>query len=216
MAKSWLKALLAIRRIETMDSADDLVLAIRPIKNIFETLQIRYFVGGSVASSYHGAMRSTMDVDLVAVVSQEQVLPLMAAVADEFYASESAIRAAIENRTSFNLIHLPTSFKVDVFVSRGRPFDESSFARATLCHIGSNENGVEVPVASIEDIVAAKLDWYRIGDEASERQWNDLTRLVKLHGTRIDWDYLHSVAAEIGVDDLLARLKADELGGHRR
>lgn len=190
-----------------MDSADDLVLAIRPIKTVLESLNIRYFVGGSVASSYHGAMRSTMDVDLVAVVSLEQVVPLLAAVVDEFYASETAIRAAIVNRTSFNLIHLPTSFKVDVFVSRGRPFDESSFARAAICHIGSHENGVEVPIASIEDILAAKLDWYRIGDEVSERQWNDMTRLVQLHGTRIDWKYLHSVAAEIGVSDLLERLK---------
>ncbi len=190
-----------------MDSADDLVLAIRPIKSVLESLNIRYFVGGSVASSYHGAMRSTMDVDLVAVVSLEQLESLLAAVTDEFYASETAIRAAIVNRTSFNLIHLPTSFKVDVFVSRGRPFDESSFARATICHIGSPENGVEVPIASVEDIVAAKLDWYRIGDEASERQWNDMTRLVQLHETRIDWKYLHSVAAEIGVSDLLERLK---------
>jgi hypothetical protein len=195
-----------------MDSADDLVLAIRPIKKILETLNIPYFVGGSVASSYHGAMRSTMDVDLVAVVSLEQLESLVAAVADDFYASESAIRAAIENRTSFNLIHLPTSFKVDVFVSRGRPFDESSFARATICRIGSNENGVELPVASVEDILAAKLDWYRIGDEASERQWNDLTRLVRLHGTRIDWKYLHTVASELKVDDLLVRLKPDEAG----
>jgi hypothetical protein len=78
-----------------MDNSDDLVLAIRPVKKILESLNIRYFVGGSVASSYHGAMRSTMDVDLVAVVSLEQVVPLLAAVADEFYASESAIRAAI-------------------------------------------------------------------------------------------------------------------------
>lgn len=190
-----------------MDSADDLVLAIRTIKTVLESLNIRYFVGGSVASSYHGAMRSTMGVDLVAAVSLEQLESLLAAVVDEFFASETAIRAAIVNRTSFNLIHLPTSFKVDVFVSRGRPFDESSFARAAICHIGSHENGVEVPIASIEDILAAKLDWYRIGDEASERQWNDITRLVKLHGTRIDWEYLYAVAAEIGVSDLLERLK---------
>lgn len=212
MAESWLTRLLAITRIETMDSADDLVLAIRPIQKIFETLKIRYFIGGSVASSYHGAMRSTMDVDLVAVVCLEHVESLVAAVANEFYVSEVAIRAAIENRTSFNLIHLATSFKVDVFVSRGRPFDESSLARATICRIGSNQNGVEVPVASVEDILAAKLDWYRIGDEASERQWNDLTRLVRLHGTRIDWKYLHSVARELKVDDLLVRLKANEAG----
>jgi len=105
------------------------------------------------------------------------------------------------------LIHLPTSFKVDVFVGRGRQFDESSFARSTISRLGTTDNGIDVPIASVEDILLAKLEWYRVGNEASERQWDDVTRLVKLNRDNLDWSYLESVADEIGVGDLLNRLR---------
>ena len=190
-----------------MDSREDLVSALQTVRAIFDALQIQFFVGGSVASSFHGAMRSTMDVDLVADLSPEHVGPILEAVADEYYASESAMRDAIEHRSSFNLIHLPTSFKVDVFVNRGREFDKSSFARSTVIRLGTAANGVDVPIASVEDILLAKLDWYRIGNEVSERQWDDVTRLVKLSRTKLDWTYLESVAPTINVSDLLDRLR---------
>jgi len=41
----------------------------------------------------------------------------------DFYVNEAAIRAAIRRKSCFNLIHLPTSFKIDVSVIRPRPFD---------------------------------------------------------------------------------------------
>jgi len=190
-----------------MDNNDDLLSALQTIQATFDSLQIRYFIGGSVASSFHGAMRSTMDVDIVAELSLEHIPPILAAVANEYYASESAIRSAIQRRSSFNLIHLPTSFEVDVFVGRGRRFDESSFARSTISRLGTTDNGIDVPIASVEDILFAKLEWYRVGNEVSERQWDDVTRLVKLNRDNLDWSYLESVADEIGVGDLLNRLR---------
>ena len=191
-----------------MDNNDDLLSALQTIQATFDSLQIRYFIGGSVASSFHGAMRSTMDVDIVAELSLEHIPPILAAVANEYYASESAIQSAIQRRSSFNLIHLPTSFKVDVFVGRGRRFDESSFARSTISRLGTTDNGIDVPIASVEDILLAKLEWYRVGNEVSERQWDDVTRLVKLNRDNLDWSYLESVADEIGVGDLLNRLSS--------
>jgi hypothetical protein len=190
-----------------MHDAEDIVAALQTVRATFNSLAIRYFIGGSVASSFHGAARSTMDVDVVADLQPKHIAPILAAVADEFYASESAIRSAVQRRSSFNLIHLPTSFKVDVFVNRGRDFDESSFARSSVSRLGSPENGIEVPVASVEDIILAKLDWYREGNEASERQWEDVTRLVKLAHKNLNWKYLESIAQGLHVDDLLGRLK---------
>lgn len=187
--------------------SEDLISTLQMVQFTFDSLQIKYFIGGSVASSFHGAMRSTMDVDILAELSLADVLPILAAVRDEFYVSESAMREAIKRRSSFNLIHLSTSFKVDVFVSRGRRFDDLSFARSTLSRLGTVENGITVPIASVEDILLAKLECYRIGNETSERQWNDLTRLIKLHGNKLDWKYLEIVAKEIFVQDLLDRLR---------
>lgn len=191
-----------------MDNTEDLISALQTVWKTFNSLGIRYFIGGSVASSFHGAMRSTMDVDVVADLGLDHVRSILAAVSSEYYASESAIRHAIVHRSSFSLIHLPTSFKVDILVSRGRQFDESSFARSTICRLGTAKCGIEVPIASAEDNLLAKLEWYRAGNEASERQWEDVTRLMKLNGRNLDWSYLESKASELSVTDRLDRLRA--------
>ena len=190
---------------------DDLIRALLPIEKAFSTLKIHFFVGGSVASSFRGAMRSTMDVDLVADIKLAHVKPLLNVLADQFYASETAINEAINRKASFNLIHLATSFKVDVFVNQQTPFDTLAFKRASLERIGSAKQSVVVRMASVEDIILAKLNWYRLGDEVSERQWDDISRLLKMHHASLDWNHLEEQARSLSVADLLSKLKS-ELG----
>ena len=190
---------------------DDLIQALLPIERAFSTLKIHFFVGGSVASSFRGAMRSTMDVDLVADITIAHVKPLLNFLTDQYYASESAINEAIERKASFNLIHLATSFKIDVFVNQQTSFDRLAFQRASLERIGSANLNVLVPMATVEDIMLAKLKWFRLGDEVSERQWDDICRLAKMHHASLDWDHLEGQSEFLGVADLLSRLKS-ELG----
>ena len=114
-----------------MNELDDLVAALAPVVAAFRQLKIRHYVGGSVASSFHGAALSTIDVDLVCEFTVDQVKSFVASFDENFYVSESAIREAVRRKSCFNLIHLPTSFKVDVLVSRQRPFDLESMRRAT-------------------------------------------------------------------------------------
>jgi hypothetical protein len=181
---------------------DDLVDALSPVVSALRGLGIRHYVGGSVASSFRGAARSTMDVDLVCELAAANISQFVAAIGHDFYVSESAIREAVERKTCFNLIHLPTSFKVDVFVSRGRPFDLESFERATVERLGKSRF-VELPIATAEDTIVSKLEWYRLTDETSERQLDDVTRLLDLVGDEIDRDYLQRAAESVGVGDLL-------------
>ena len=100
-----------------MSDVDDLVAALEPVAAALGRLGVGFYVGGSVASTYHGAIRSTMDVDLVCELRPEQVAAFVAAFGPECYVSEPAVRDAVERRSCFNVIHLPTAFKVDVFVS---------------------------------------------------------------------------------------------------
>ena len=188
-----------------VNDSDDLVAALAPVSNAFQKLGIRYYVGGSVASSFHGASRSTMDVDVVAEMTEINVAEFLQSFSDEFYVSESAIRDAIRRSSCFNLIHLPTSFKVDVFVSRRRPFDVSVMNRATNESLGDTAS-LEIPVATAEDIIICKLEWFRKTNETSERQWDDVTRLIKLLGDSADFDYLRTSAESVGVIDLLEKL----------
>jgi hypothetical protein len=42
----------------------ELLQALGPVMECFESHDIYYFIGGSVASSHHGAARSALNVDL--------------------------------------------------------------------------------------------------------------------------------------------------------
>lgn len=194
-----------------MNDVPDLIAALTPVVAALNQLGLRYYVGGSVASSFHGAARSTMDVDIVCELSAEKVSAFVSGFGDDFYISESAVREAIQRKSCFNLIHLPTSFKVDVFVSRGRPFDTSSMDRATEESLGG-EPPLEVRIATAEDSIISKLEWYRKTNETSERQWDDVTRLIRLLGSHADVARLTEMAESVGVDDLLKRLLKENEG----
>lgn len=188
-----------------MNGADDIAVAIAPVLQAFRSLDIRHFIGGSVASSFHGAARSTMDVDLIATLGDDKVTQFVKLLGHHYYVSEPAVRSAVRHKSCFNLIHYPTSFKIDIFISRDRPFDRDCMARAITGHIGTSTN-LEVPLASPEDTIISKLEWYRRGNETSERQWHDVQRVLALLGPSADLAYLQQAAASVGVEDLLARL----------
>ena len=63
-----------------------------------------------------------------------------------------------------------------------------------------------MPIASPEDTILSKLEWYRLGNEVSPRQWDDVTRVMKVLGQTVDQEYLKYNAAELGVIDLLQKL----------
>lgn len=62
-----------------------------------------------------------------------------------------------------------------------------------------------VYVVSPEDIVLAKLEWYRMGGEVSDRQWRDILGVLKTRAGEVDVDYLRTWAGELKVGDLLER-----------
>ena len=94
------------------------------VTQALENLGISYAVAGSLSSSLHGVMRSTLDVDIVADLRLDHLQPLLAALSKEFYADDEMMRYAIQHRGSLNLIHYETSFKVDIFVAKLRAFDQ--------------------------------------------------------------------------------------------
>ena len=174
------------------------------VVDALETLDVPYAIGGSLASALHGVMRATMDADLVADLRLEHVAPLTQALGDAFYADAEMMRDAIRRHGAFNLIHLDTVFKVDVFVARPRPFDRSQLARRQW-HLLSEDPERYAYVTSAEDIILAKLEWYRLGGEVSDRQWRDVLGVLKVQAGRLDRDYLRRMAVELGVTGLLQR-----------
>jgi hypothetical protein len=187
----------------------DLLVALAPVLETLRRLGVRHYVGGSIASSAHGVPRSSIDADVVAELAPAHATPFVAALRQGYYVSEERVRDAIARRASFNVIHLEAMVKVDVFVAKDRPFDRRALERAGTT---AAEGVTELPVSSAEDTVLAKLEWYRRGGEASERQWSDVTGLLRVR--TLDEPYLRRGALELGVADLLDR--ALEETGRRR
>jgi len=186
-----------------------LVETLEPVARALDSLGVRYFVGGSLASSARGLARSSLDVDLVADLRPEQAPGLATLLRPHYYVSETAIREAIADRSFFNVVHLGTMMKVDLFISRGRSWDVEALARARKVSLGEGEDGTDFPVASTEDIVLAKLEWYRLGGERSERQWSDVIGVLRTNRGGVDRPYLERHARTLGVSDLLERALAE-------
>jgi len=174
------------------------------VTDALDALGVPYAIGGSLASAVHGVMRATMDADLVADLRMEHAEPLARALGDAFYADVEMMRDAIRRHGCFNLIHLETMFKVDIFVAKPRAFDRAQLARRQL-HLLGKEPQRYAYVASAEDVILSKLEWYHKGGRVSERQWRDVLGVLKVQGGRLDCDYLRRMAATLGVTDLLER-----------
>lgn len=187
----------------------DIVAAVMPLATVLDRLGAPFQVGGSVASSLRGVARTTLDVDLVANLHATHVTPLCTELEADYYVPEEAIRAAVRERTSFNLIHLDTMLKVDVFVLNDEPFNRSSFARGTPRALDPGDATTTVPVSSAEDIVLHKLEWYRLGGGISERQWLDVLGVLRVGGEQLDMDYLNRWAGDLGLTTLLSRALAE-------
>jgi len=181
------------------------------VAHALEQMGVPYAVGGSLASSLHGVMRSTLDVDIVADMRQEHIQPLVAALSEEFYVDEEMMRDALRRRSSFNLIHYATAFKVDIFIRKIRPFDQMQLERRKLAVIVADPEQ-SVYVLSPEDTLLAKLEWYRLGGEVSERQWRDVLGILQVREGELDLDYVRTWARELQVTDLLERA-LNEAGG---
>lgn len=188
-----------------MSNSNDLLRTLLPVVEAMESLRVAYRIGGSVASSALGVPRSTLDVDIVCDLRASQVDRFVAALEMDYYADADMIRDAIRRHASFNLIHLGTMLKVDVFIVKDGAFDRTSFARHVDRPLTDEPNARRFSFRSPEDVVLRKLEWYRLGGELSERQWTDAIGVLKVQQHALDVAYLRRWAADLRIADLLDR-----------
>jgi hypothetical protein len=168
-----------------------------------EELGLDYVVGGSVASSLHGIPRATQDIDIVVVLPGKHVDGFVERFESSFYVDRDMVMDAIQRRASFNIIHLATMYKVDVFVADRSDLVREELSRRLAIELG--EPPRTVWVCSAEDIVLQKLDWYEQGNRISDRQWLDVLGVLKVQGAKLDLAYLRRWANARGLSNLLEK-----------
>jgi hypothetical protein len=181
----------------------DFATVAKTLIEAIEELKIPYFVGGSLASGARGIPRSTLDVDLIIEMTPRRAVLLASSLGPDWYLDVDMARSALEHNRAFNIIHMLSSYRFDLFPAY-TGFHASELKRATREPL--RFPGGEVPcfVASAEDTILSKLQWYREGGEVSERQWSDIAGVFAITGN-LDHDYLAGWAKKLGVSDLLDR-----------
>ena len=167
---------------------------LRHIVGALDTAGIPYMLTGSLASAYHGAGRSTMDIDVVIDPTADSLRALLSALpADTFYVSREAADIALRDRGQFNVIEIASGWKFDLIIRKDTAFAECEFAR----RIQGEVDGVPLSVTSLEDVILAKLAWARQGESA--RQIEDVAALVRVRGSELDMPYVERWLSALGV-----------------
>lgn len=170
-------------------------------------------------SGAYGRARTTYDLDILIAPGPTDVPALLAAFQDDFTLNATELidalhqapnfRETLERRAIAKAYHVATQFRIDFFISSERPFEQLQIQRAVRQLIATNPE-VEANFASPEDIILAKLEWFRMGNYASAHQWPDVQAILLVQAERLDWEYLRTWAMTLGVRDLLDQAAAGD------
>lgn len=175
------------------------------VVSALDAANIEYMLTGSIASSLQGEPRATHDIDLVIQIREAQISGLAEAFpASEYYLDSDAIRAALSERSMFNLIDLTEGDKVDFWMLTDDPFDKSRFSRRQSVVV----SGIQISVSRAEDTILAKLRWALLSG-GSEKQFTDALRVYEVQHQVLDQSYLDQWAETLNAKPLLERLRAE-------
>lgn len=167
---------------------------------------VPYMVTGSLASSVHGEPRSTNDLDVVIAPTRDQLFSLVQLFKRVgFYVRWEEAEAALRKRDLFNVTDFQNAWKVDLIIRKAREFSLSEFERREPAEI----DGLSFVITSAEDILIAKLEWFKIGE--SERQLEDAAGIIRVQADKLDTAYVEKWVKSLGLSEQW--LKARALAG---
>ena len=177
---------------------------LKSVVEILDACGIRYMLTGSLAAAYYATPRATKDIDLVFEADEPGIGELVSRLGEAgLYADLDAALGALATQGQFNAIDPSTGWKVDLIVRKERPFSRSEFSRREQATI----LGISASLASLEDVLIAKLEWSRMGD--SELQRRDVVELIERAWGRLDLEYIERWVQDLDLqadwDDALAR-----------
>lgn len=160
-----------------------------------ESENIPYMVVGSVAAMVYGEPRMTHDMDIVIDLLPQNSKKLEQLFSpEEFYCPPlEVLKAETTHRGQFNLIHHQSGLKIDLMIRKLSDHATEEFQRRRKVPFWQ---GTEIYLASPEDIILKKLDFYRQG--GSEKHISDIRGI--LTESEIDKPYLEKWIRELGLE----------------
>jgi len=179
-------------------------LVLKQLTDALDELKIGYAIGGSIASSIYGKVRFTQDADITVAPFGDKAERLHAMLKENFYISKDAMDQALSNRGSFNVIHLASAFKIDIFIQKDNDFHRQLFLRRKKVKLDESLDHL-FDIVSAEDIILLKLQWYQSAGCASERQWSDVLGVLSVQGRSLDMRYLENCSEKLGLGEILQK-----------
>jgi len=99
-----------------------------------------------------------------------------------------------------------------VFIAQEKSYQEEAFKRKRKDKLDDEEGAQGFYIASAEDNLLSKLEWFQRGEGISEQQWRDVTGIIKVQGETLDRTYLRRWAKELGLSDVLEKAFHDAGG----
>jgi len=166
------------------------------VVEVLDEAGVPYMLTGSLASAFYAVPRATQDIDVVIEAQREGIERLIEGLlAAGWYADRDAALEAWQGQSQFNAIEPDTGWKADFIVRKNRAHSREEFNRRERISL----LGVELAVASLEDVLIAKLEWSRLGDSALQRR--DVAQLLERTWQRLDRAYVERWVTELGLEE---------------
>jgi hypothetical protein len=171
---------------------------LRDVVARLERSGIAYMLTGSVAMSVYAEPRMTRDIDIVVQLAADDAQRIVELFTPEYYISGEAVRAAISDRSLFNVFSLAHLVKVDLIVQKDDEFQRHEFARRERHELGA----ISAWVIRKEDLILYKLVW-----AAPSRSAIQLRDVRALLASGADETYLRQWSDRLGVEALLLQCR---------
>jgi hypothetical protein len=170
-----------------------------------EEVDLRYFITGSIASSYYGVPRFTHDIDILLAIGVKEADEVFNLLRDHGYISKEGIAEALSGSGMFNFIHGESGLKIDFWISKGDLFETSCFARCRKVEISQ---GFFAFMGSPEDVLLHKIYWDHL--MPSERQIRDAQGIIAVQASRLDVEYIMEWAKNLGIKEKVETLLTEK------
>lgn len=152
------------------------------IIDVFDKLNIKYMLSGSIAMGVYIVPRATRDFDFVISLQSKDVLDFVSNFKDGCYCDADAVKDAIKRQSMFNIIDYASGFKADFVILKNNDFRQVEFNRRVKMDFFEKT----IYLVSVEDLLLSKLIWVQELQVAI--QMEDIKNIAQLEN--LDWVYI--------------------------